>query len=203
MPRYISLRNFNHALSAVVIAISLYLIVTPWTPELQLWLDRRGETIPDYSVNLSAEPNDDPSPAPAENRIVIPSIALNSEVFSGNTAATLTKGPWFRPNTSAPSSRSNTVISGHRFAYGSDGKWIFYHLDKVKIGDRIGIYWDQIEYIYEVDKIEIVPATATYIEAPSNESKLTLYTCTPLWTAKDRLVVTAKIISIGGEDEEA
>jgi sortase (surface protein transpeptidase) len=35
------------------------------------------------------------------------------------------------------------------------------------------------------------------VEAPTDEHILTLYTCTPLWSAKDRLVIKARLINRG------
>ncbi|MEM6998174.1 MAG: sortase [Patescibacteria group bacterium] len=198
----ISLRTFNNQLSLVVIGLGLYLIATPWIPNLQLWWDQRTKELPAYASNLIVSDDNnqqpevvdrDPAPFPSENRIVIPSISLDSEIFSGN-ASVLSQGPWQRPNTNTPERGGNTVIAGHRFAYGSDGKWIFYHLDKIQPGERIGVYWEGVEYIYEVDDQSVVPPTAVEIEGPTDRDQLTLYTCTPLWTAENRLVVTARLV---------
>lgn len=197
-----SLRMINNLLSGVVVLIGLYLVATPWLPNLQLWWDQNTKEVPSYASNLIVlEPGEDPLPEPetkppfpAENRIVIPSISLDSEVYSGSTTHELSKGPWQRPNASTPDLGGNTVIAGHRFAYGSDGKWIFYHLDKVNEGERIGVYWEGVEYIYEVEGTRIVEPTAIEIEGPTSRDQLTLYTCTPLWTAEQRLVIVAKLI---------
>jgi len=50
--------------------------------------------------------------------------------------------------------------------------------------------------VYTVDRIKQVTATAVEIEAPTARPTLTLYTCTPLWNPKDRLVVTATLQEI-------
>jgi LPXTG-site transpeptidase (sortase) family protein len=39
---------------------------------------------------------------------------------------------------------------------------------------------------------KIVDPSAVEIEAPTTQKQLTLYTCTPIWTAKERLVIIAK-----------
>ena len=54
------------------------------------------------------------------------------------------------------------------------------------------MYWQGAEYNYAVTAIKVVQATALEVEAPTDEDIVTIYTCTPLWSAKDRLVVIAK-----------
>jgi len=79
---------------------------------------------------------------------------------------------------------------GHRFQY-TTGPNTFYLLDKLSIGDEISVYWNKIKYRYSVSHISIVEPTQLEIEAATDYPILTLYTCTPLWTAKNRLVVVA------------
>jgi sortase A len=114
---------------------------------------------------------------------------LDEQILIGDNPSLLHKGVWNRPNSSSPPEAGNTVLTGHRFTY--DGPATFYSLDKVQVGDAIVIYWEGKEYDYIVSETKVVPASAVEIEAPSNYSQLTLYTCTPLWSAKDRLVVVA------------
>ena len=86
------------------------------------------------------------------------------------------------------------MLVGHRFTY--DGAAVFYSLDKLKAGDDAYLVHNQKIYRFVVTSSAIVPPTATEVEAPSNEAKLTLYTCTPLVTAKNRLVYTAELKEI-------
>lgn len=130
---------------------------------------------------------------PSNNILIIPNIGTASTVFEGNSVRTMDKGPWRRPNSSTPDQGGNTVIVAHRYTFGSHID-TFYHLDKLQRGDLLEVYWNQKEYIYQVESIEEVAPTATHIENPTSEPTLTLYTCTPLLTAERRLVVTAKQI---------
>lgn len=82
------------------------------------------------------------------------------------------------------------MLVGHRFTY--DGNGVFYHLDKLKVGDQLAVFWEGKKYQYTVTETKVVPATATEVEDQTQDPQLTLYTCTPLWSAKDRLVVIAK-----------
>lgn len=67
-------------------------------------------------------------------------------------------------------------------------------MDKVKEGDPIIIYWNQKKYVYKAKKIFVVPPTAVEIQDPTEEPTLTIYTCTPLVTAANRLVIQAKLV---------
>jgi LPXTG-site transpeptidase (sortase) family protein len=99
-------------------------------------------------------------------------------------------GVWHLPGTGNPATGGNTVLAGHRFTYHDPA--VFYHLDKVKTGDPIIMYWNHKKYTYKVTTILTVPPTEVSVQAPTKEPLLTIYTCTPLWTSKYRLVLQAK-----------
>lgn len=126
---------------------------------------------------------------PQDNRLMIEKIGVNVPINEGNDLSALNNGSWRRPNTSTPSDGGNTVIVGHRFTY--TGNDIFYHLDKVSLGDNIRVWWQGKSFDYTVRTVEEVEPTAIEIEAPTENEQLTLYTCTPLWSAKNRLVIVA------------
>jgi sortase A len=117
-------------------------------------------------------------------------MQLDVRVYEGRDARALRDGPWHRPNTGSPDTGGNMVIAAHRFTY-TQPRASFYHLDVVRPGDEIGIFWHGKKYLYTVQNIRTVPATDISIEAQTTESQLTLYTCTPLWNPKNRLIVTA------------
>lgn len=173
--------------------LGLYIVVTPFLPQLTFWLrDKSPTTSAPYDGALAASVGSDAEATiPADNRLVIPSIQLNESVFEGGGIWVIRDGgTWHRPGTSDPDQGGNTVIVGHRF-YGSDTS-TFYHLDKVTVGQKLALYWEGKEILYEVAEIKVVGPSSTEIEAPTNEPQLTIYTCTPLWSAKQRLVVIAK-----------
>lgn len=191
----IRLRTFNHLLSIVVVVIGVYILITPLLPQVSYWLrDTSPETLAPFEGELAKSQGSSSSLAiPKENRLLIPSIGINEPIKESTTIDVIKDGgTWRRPQTAVPTDIDNTVIVGHRY-YGSEVS-TFYHLDKVEIGQDIAIYWDGKEILYEVSEIKVVPATAIEIEAPTDEKLLTLYTCTPVWTGKDRLVVVAKPI---------
>lgn len=193
------LKKINNILAGLIIAIALYLILAPFLPQLKLILDKLLDQTDGYQYQSQlAEKEGIPSsqlnPVPEENTLVIPSIGVNAVIHEGPDINTLLKGPWRRPLSSSPDKGGNTVITGHRFQY-TAGPNTFYHLDKLVEEDKIIVFWDQKEYDYEVSDIQIVAPDATEIENNTKEPILTLYTCTPLWTAKNRLVIIAKPIN--------
>lgn len=190
------LRRVNNGLTVVVIILSLYIAGAPLLPAVLFWYRTRIAPKPALvTANSPSNPDDSPPPEvfPEENTLVIPRLAMQQVIYDGGSAATLRKGVWHRPHTSSPDQGGNTVLVGHRFTY--DGPAVFYSLDKVMAGDKVVVYWQHQKYLYEVSSVTVVPPTAIEIEAPSEESMLTIYTCTPLWTAKNRLVIQAKPVN--------
>lgn len=191
-------RRFNTLLSILVITIGVYIALSPFIPQLLFWLrDKSPAVIAPYTGALAQESgNDAPLPIPEENRIIIPDISLNEPILESSGIGVLNNGgTWRRPNTSTPDEGGNTVIIGHRF-FGSRAS-TFYHLDKVQVGSKVALYWEGTEKLYEVTETKVVPATEVSIEAPTDSEQLTLYTCTPLWTATNRLVVIATPLQLG------
>lgn len=185
------LRLFNDFLSVIVIGLGIYLIAMPLLPQLTFWINSKRGKISD---TLIYSDNNEPGskPIPQDNRLVIPQIGLDEPVNEGKYADVLKKGVWRRPQTSTPDKNSNTVIVGHRFTYNDPA--VFYHLDKIKTGDKFGLYWQGKEYIYQITETKIVEPHQIEIEQATEDPILTLYTCTPMWTSKQRLVVIAKLI---------
>lgn len=188
-----NIRKINNLLTVVVIFLGLYLILSPILPQILFWAKNQTGQI-NNTIAYSSERQDnerDPS-LPEQNRLVIPQMDLDGEIFEGKYAGTLSKGIWRRPNTSAPDRGGNTVLVAHRFTYSSPA--IFYHLDKLKKNDQFALIWEQQLYNYRVREIRVVEPDAVEIEYNTDEPVLTLYTCTPMWTAEKRLVVVADLI---------
>lgn len=199
------LRRFNNVLSVIIIGLGLYIALTPFLPQIAYLLrdDSPEASAPYQGVLASSVGSTTQTAPPKENRLVIPSIQLDEPVVEANSIGAIKDGgTWRRPKTSNPVLGGNTVIVGHRF-YGSNTS-TFYHLDKVVVGEKLAVYWDGVEYVYEVTETKVVEADAVEIEKQTTDARLTLYTCTPIWTAKQRLVVIAKpiITEDGGVQNE-
>lgn len=193
---------------AVLILISLFLVLMPVLPQVPFYIRQlRGENVyirHEVGENgnlLSQDTNDDENSIPKVNTLIIPAVGIDVPIVEGQTEDALNRGAWRRPNTSTPDKGGNTVITGHRFRYLPPSNLTFYHLDKVQVGDVIIIYWNQERFEYEVEDIFVVQPEQVEIESNTAEPRLTLYTCTPLWTAKQRLVIVALPLEGPAADE--
>lgn len=185
--------KINVGLLVAIILVNVYTIALPWLPALRYNLQTRhnpkttlsvGEYVKNTPTNLS----------PGDNHLIIPRLLIDTELVEGpmsNSFALLNKGAWRLPIGVDPSKPGNTVIAGHRFSY-TGPRGIFYGLDKLQVGDQIGIRWDGTLYTYAVESSQMHAATDVYVEQPTDDTRLTLYTCTPLWNPVNRLVVVAK-----------
>lgn len=191
--RFFTHRRINDMLSLIVIGIAMYILLLPAIPYVQLWLgkmnDHTGGYV--YQTKLTTEESADRKPIPKENRLVLPTIQLDQEIHEGESFETMSRGLWRRPNASTPDKGGNTVIVGHRFTYSDPA--VLFHLDKIKIGDAFPVYWLGKEYDYQVSDIRVVSPLAVEVESPTADPLLTIYTCTPIWTGTDRLVVKASL----------
>lgn len=194
-----TLRHFNNLLTSIVLIFSFYMIAFPFLPIIDLWLAQLSDDTGgvQYSGLLADENGESENSSlrepPEENRLVLPSITLDDEVVVGDDPGLVNLGVWHRPRTSTPNQGGNTVLVGHRFTYNSPAT--FYHLDKVEIGDSFAIWWEGKEFVYRVTQTRVVAATAIEIEENTDQPIATLYTCTPVWTARDRLVVVGELLN--------
>lgn len=135
-------------------------------------------------------------PQPVENRIYIPKIGVN--VPFGRDIKALNDGAWHRfPERGDPVKGGNFVVSAHRFAIGltpgeTKRRSPFYHISKLLKGDQILVDFQGKRYGYEITNHSEVKPTQVEIEAPSDEARLTLYTCTLKGEADGREVYLAK-----------
>lgn len=137
-------------------------------------------------------------PGAEGNRLYIPQINVDVAIVEGDSELSLEKGTWHRnPQNGNPEKGGNFVLSAHRFQLGmtptdTRAKSPFYHIDKVEVGDEIFVDYGGKRYVYQVSKTYKVDRTAVEIEAPSDEDKLTLYSCELRGEKAGREVVEAK-----------
>jgi sortase A len=194
----ITLNRVNTCLLILIIIIDAYIIGAPLFPKLTYWWQtNHTHARQNLTEKLRPRPASKPSATTADqpNSLVVPAMLLDTPVLEGpvkNTYKILDKGIWRWPLGSAPDKGGNTILIGHRFTY-TNPKGIFYALDKVKVGDEIGVMWDNQHYLYKVITVKTVPPSDTSILSPTSDAQLTMYTCTPLWNPVNRLVVVAKL----------
>ena len=133
---------------------------------------------------------------PQENRLVIPSIGVDMPILEGPTEKVLDRGGiWHLPDTSGPDRGGNTVLSGHRWQYLPPSSTTLYLLDKVNVGEPAIIYWQGQEYDYRISGRDVIDPDQVEILNNTTEPRLTIFTCTPLFSTKQRLVIYGELIS--------
>jgi len=192
------LRRANNVLITLIILVAGYIIATPFVPQLLFFVHSHQGQAAELNKAITPKSSSSAATAPTQvapqpNHIVIPDMLLNQPIYQGTDVyAELDKGIWLWPGGSTPDKGGNTVMLGHRFTY-TVPKGVFYFLDKLKTGSQIGVFWNNKLYNYTVVGTKVVDPSDTSILAPTTTPTLTLYTCTPLWNPKDRLVVTAEL----------
>lgn len=130
-----------------------------------------------------------------DDRIIIPKIGVNIPFDADESA--LDTGAWWRhADRGNPEEGGNFIISAHRFTLWSTinktiEKSPFYNIDKLDLDDQLIVDYQGKRYLYTIDRVFDVKPTQVEIEAPSDEPKLTLYTCTLGGAADGRVVLTA------------
>ncbi|HSX43515.1 MAG TPA: class E sortase [Candidatus Saccharimonadales bacterium] len=196
IPRRISLRQINDVLFGVIVLINLYIITAPLLPLVTFWWQSHHTDKQAILAGQLHRNTRTPITAVATpNGLVIPAMLLDQPTLEGpenNWSDLLKQGIWRWPGSSTPDKGGNTVFLAHRFSYtGPHGA--FYYLDKLKVGNEIGVIWNSKTYTYRVTSTTEVPPTDTTIENNTAQAQITLFTCTPLWHPVNRLVVVAKL----------
>jgi sortase A len=119
--------------------------------------------------------------------IRIPKLGMEHAVVGGVSPADLRKGPGHYPGTPMPGERGNAAIAGHRTTYGAP----FNRLDELTPGDQIEVSTLAGSFTYLVEGTQIVRPDQVEVLAPTADTRLTLTTCHPKYSAKQRLIVTA------------
>lgn len=209
-------RRLLLALAVLFMVVGVSLLVYPFLPMIRYALIKPAPTVTyetaltdvpagttvttDEGETIVVNPVEQPKrrgsvkPKPASNRLVIPKIGVDVAIVEGkNQDVALNQGIWHIPGTSTPDKGSNTVLSGHRFRFLS-GPRTLYLLDRVKKGDLMSVYWKGKEYRYVVTGQKIVKPNQVEILDPTDKPRLTVFTCSPLFSTKERLVLFAKPI---------
>ena len=122
-------------------------------------------------------------------------------VVEGVTLRQLRKGAGHMPWTPYPGQLGNSVISGHRTTWGAP----FHELDQLEPGDRIEVVTAVGVHVYEVRQVRIVKPSALWVTADDGPRRagiegggqgawLTLTTCHPVASARQRLIVFAEMV---------
>lgn len=116
--------------------------------------------------------------------LTFPTLDMEWIVVEGVGVEELKLGPGHMPWTPLPGSEGNAVISGHRTTYGGP----FHDLHLLEPGDPIVFEGTT----YTVTETLIVAPTDVWVTEDRGEGKhLTLTTCNPIGSARERLIVFA------------
>lgn len=185
----------NNWLLGLIVLVALYIVLMPLYPALLFRVQDHSGRRQQLNHRLQVLSRATVPLAEQGDRLIVPSMLLDAPVYEGPARqqyALLNKGMWRYSNGSTPDKGGNTVLVGHRFSY-TNPRGIFYFLNKVKLGDQLGLQWNDHLYHYKVSEIKEVAPSDVAIEAPTADNRLTLFTCTPLWLPKHRLVVVAQL----------
>jgi LPXTG-site transpeptidase (sortase) family protein len=122
-------------------------------------------------------------------RLTILSANINHYVVFGVEDDKLEYGPGYIVGTSLPGTGGNFAIAGHRTTYGAP----FGNLDRVQLGETIIFQTNTNEYKYKVVDVQIVSPTDNYVLQNFGDDRITLTTCHPKFSAKQRLIVVGQL----------
>jgi LPXTG-site transpeptidase (sortase) family protein len=158
--------------------------------EWQISKEQYEEKLEEIKEEEKLELKEGKPPADFPLRMLIPAINLDTMVFDGTDRETLKKGPGHIIGTSYPGSIGTVAISGHRTTYGAP----FFNIDKLKAGDEITLESFDTVYRYVITELMIVEPTDVWVLNPTPYPSLVLTTCNPKYSAKERLIVFAKMV---------
>lgn len=127
-------------------------------------------------------------------RLIIPKINVNVIVVEGVTLDRLAYGPGHYPQTKKFDQKGVAAVAGHRTGWSAP----FFNLDKLVRGDEVVIETLKATYTYRVTDTEVVtPSHSEVLQGnPRSQAttQLVLTTCTPKFTAKNRLIVFTDLV---------
>jgi sortase A len=156
----------------------------------------KGDSQPDGSAGTDAgsggtgtgitPPAAEPTPPPPTlGMLTIPRIELKVPILANTTRAALTLGVGQIKGTSALGSVGNAGLAGHR-------RYFFRRLDELQVGDEIDVATQDESFIYRVyDKKIVEPSDVSVLNRDKANSILTLVTCHPMETFRQRLIIHA------------
>jgi LPXTG-site transpeptidase (sortase) family protein len=160
-----------------------------------------------------ASPTAQPSPVPSPTatpvplpptRLVVPRVGIDAPVVPVSYQAA--QGEWEVPawyaagwheGSAGLEVQGNTVLNGHNTTRGE----VFRNLYQLGVGDEITIYSNDAAFTYVVAEVLILPElgqprevrerNASYL-LPTEDERLTLVTCHPYGSLRNRLIVIAR-----------
>lgn len=132
-------------------------------------------------------------------RIKIPAIGLEYVVVEGTGTLDLERGVGHYPGTDLPGQGGTVAIAGHRTTYGAP----FRRIDELGRGDRIILELPYGSFTYRYEDTEIVRPDQTEVVDDLGSERLVLTACHPVFSAAERIVVSAVPLPDRAADDAA
>jgi LPXTG-site transpeptidase (sortase) family protein len=125
-------------------------------------------------------------------KVNIPSVNLDAEICRSSREICLNSGVWMKYF----DDDGNILLTGHSFTIFPFAAGVFYSLPDLKIGDEIYISLDE-NLVYIVEEIYVTSKYDLDVENFDGlKNSLVLYSCFPLWSAAERIVVRARLCNL-------
>ena len=129
----------------------------------------------------------------ALGRLEVPRLGLKTVFVHGTRwGPDLSQGPGHYPQTSLPGVGRTMAIAGHRTTFGAP----FRQIDSLRRGDPITVSLPYATFHYRVFRHEIVDNEDWSIIRDRGFDALVLSACHPLYSAKQRWVVYARLVRV-------
>jgi sortase A len=129
----------------------------------------------------------------ALGHISIKRMGIDFVVVQGADPGDLREGPGHYLGTPLPGLRGTVAIAGHRTTYLAP----FRDLDQMRRGDLVVLTMPYGRFTYRTEKRQIVsPNAYDYVTATKRYDRLALTACHPLYSAAQRIVVFARLVSV-------
>lgn len=184
--------------AAGVFLLSYPLITDLWAHRIQGGLEKQFKELTAAGVPGSGYVAK-PAEGRALTRLRIPKLGVNVIVVEGVSGNALRAGAGHYPDTALPGDPTgNAAIAGHRTGFGQP----FRHLERLREGDRIELITPFGTFVYRVvgpfdghKNPWVTKPTDLTVIGPTPEPSLTLTTCDPPHTSKNRLIVRARLVA--------
>jgi sortase A len=129
--------------------------------------------------------------------LTVARLGLVTKVGATTSEEDLKDGPGLYEYAQMPGTGDrNTSIAGHRDLYDR----CFYSIDKLKKGDQIILDYQGFRYTYDYYSTRIVESNDWSVIARQGYSCITLTSCHPIGTSRQRIIVVGILSDIGKSD---
>jgi len=151
------------------------------------------------SPGAIGQPASAPLPGDAFARLYVPALPgyTPQTLVEGVSVEDLKMGPGHIPRTALPGQLGNVVLSGHRTTYGAP----FNRWDELNPGNQVVLETRDTWFTYTITGSRVVSPNAIEVTYPvpgdrratPTKRLLTMTTCNPEYSAKQRLIVSAEL----------